>query len=610
MDYLIFPARCNQGLAYYDTKTGIRHPSLEYDLFGRLSGACAERGIALTAYFNVGISSEEGLRHRDWTTLCFDGRELREPRLTPFVRTMCYNTGYRDHLIEMVKEVVRNYPVAGLMLDCLKSFPCVCPVCVGEMKEQGIDCSDEDAVTMFAEASAIRLARDIARETKKINPDLLISCNYPPPEKLKEINDYYDVISLPASEGYESMPVTVHYVRTLDKPVINMTGRFYDWGDFGGLLPREAIRSQLLYGLANGMRPNIGGHFHPAGDREDAVLDRIEDIYADLQTREEWYDGATPLADVAVVYPEVVRHPGGDDSLRGAVRMLDELHVQFDVVSRIPDRSKYKVLIFPDGVAFDDETARRVKKHLEEGGAVISTGASGLNVSKTAFALEEEWGVKFLGECALDPAYVDVGDKFGEGLPRMSLSLYSSGIDTEPLPGTEVEARLVKPYQNRGWDGEYAVTYNPPKEATATPALTVNGNVAHFSHLIFSGYHERASVELRRLFENVLDALHPQPVLKTGNLPPFARAFVTEQSGRRMVHLLSYIPEQRGKSHIIEEGIALTDIRLMLRDKHGSIKKVYTAPQREPLPFNHSGGYVEVTVPESRGYSLIVFEEQ
>ncbi len=406
------------------------------------------------------------------------------------------------------------------------------------------------------------------------------------------------------------MPVTVHYVRTLDldKPVVNMTGRFYDWGDFGGLLPREAIRSQLLYGLANGMRPNIGGHFHPAGDREDAVLDRIEDIYADLQTREEWYDGATPLADVAVVYPEVVRHPGGDASLRGAVRMLDELHRQFDVVSTVSDRSKYKVLIFPDSVTFDDETARRVKKHLEEGGAVISTGASGLNTSKTAFALKEEWGVKFLGECALDPAYVDVGERFGEGLPRMSLSLYSSGVDTCPLPGTEVEARLVKPYQNRGWDGEYAVTYNPPHEATATPALTVNGNVAHFSHRIFSGYHEKASVELRKLFANVMDALHPQPVLKTENMPAFARAFVTEQPGRRMVHLLSYIPELRGKSHIIEEGIALTDVRLMLRDEHGGIKKVYTAPRREPLPFNRSGGYIEVTVPASRGYSLIVFE--
>ena len=79
------------------------------------------------------------------------------------------------------------------------------------------------------------------------------------------------------------MPVMAHYVRTLgDMPVLNMTGRFYEWGYFGGLLPEESIKSELLYGLANTMRPNIGGHFHPRGDYETPVLNRIEKIYKSL----------------------------------------------------------------------------------------------------------------------------------------------------------------------------------------------------------------------------------------------------------------------------------------------------------------------------------------
>ncbi|WP_286922610.1 alpha-L-fucosidase, partial [Proteiniphilum sp. UBA5375] len=77
VDYLVFHARCNQGLAYYNTRIGTRHPSLKYDLFGKLSEACQRKGIALGAYFNAGISSEEGLQHREWTTLYFDGRSLR-----------------------------------------------------------------------------------------------------------------------------------------------------------------------------------------------------------------------------------------------------------------------------------------------------------------------------------------------------------------------------------------------------------------------------------------------------------------------------------------------------------------------------------------------------
>lgn len=610
VDYLIFHARCNQGLAYYDTGIGTKHPSLRYDLFGSLSDACNKKGIALAAYFNAGISSEEGLLYRDWTTLYFDGRSLREPRLTPHVRTMCYNSGYRDHLISMVKEVVSNYAIAGLMIDCLISYPCVCPVCVKGMKEKGIDWSDPDSVTSFSEASAIRLAKDIAEEARKINPGLLISNNYPPYEELKGINNYYDVICLPASDGYEFMPVVAHYVRTLgNMPVINMTGRFYDWGDFGGLLPEEAIRSELLYGLANGMRPSIGGHFHPRGNLETAVLDRIEKIYTGLQTKEEWYNNAKPVTDIAVVYPKAIDHLRNDVELRSAVRMLCELKQQFDVVTLSSDWSKYQVLIFPDSVIFTGEIAKRVKTHIDAGKPVISTGISGLNTQKTAFELEEEWGVEYLGENDFNPAYLTVRKRFDAGLPGMPLSLYSSGIDVWPLTGTKVGAWLIKPYQNRDWDGDYAIVYNPPQKVTDKPALTINDNVAHFSHRIFSGYFDKASVELRRLFSNVLNMLHRAPVLKTENLPAFARVFVTEQPGRRMVHLLSYLPEMRGGTQIIEEGIELSNIKVMLWDENKTIKKVYLAPEKIELSFKHVKGYAEVIIPKSRGYSLIVFEE-
>ncbi len=611
VDYLVFHARCNQGLAYYNTRIGTRHPSLKYDLFGKLSEACQRKGIALGAYFNAGISSEEGLRHREWTTLYFDGRSLREPRFTPHVRTMCYNSGYRDHLIEMIKEVLYQYPVGGLMIDCLINYPCVCPVCVQEMKKRNMDWSDLSAVTRFAEISAVRLAKDIAEEAVKINPDLLISNNYPSYEELLGINTYFDVVSLPASDsGYELMPVMAHYLRTLgDYPVLNMTGRFYDWGDFGGLRPGEAIKSELLYGLANGMRPNIGGHFHPRGDLENAVLDRVERIYRELQTMEPWFDNAKNITEIAIVYPKKIANIRGDRQLKSAVRMLSELKQQFDVVTLVSDWSKYKVLIFPDDILFDEETARRVKKHVNEGKAVISTGFSGLDPEKRHFVLEQEWGIKFLGENPFDPAYFTVGENCNEGLPDMPLSLYSNGIEVEASGKTRTEARLVKPYHNRDWDGEYAFYYNPPDKVTEKPALTINGQVAHFSHRIFSGYYDKASVELRTVFSNVLDRFLAKSLVKTKNLPSFSRVFVTEQPKRRMVHLLSYLPEMRGNTQMIEEPIELDNITLSLRHDDRNFKNIYLAPEKVRLSYTLEGDYVHINVPKSKGYSLLVIEE-
>ncbi len=612
VDYLTFHARCNMGMAYYDTKIGIKHPSLKYDMFGRLAEACNRKGIALTAYLNGGISNEEGLRHREWTTLLFDGREYREPRLTPYVRTMCYNSPYRDHLIAMVEEIARNYPVAGFFIDCLAGYQCVCPTCVKEMKERGIDWKIEKEVEKFSEFSAIRLSRDIAQAAKAVNPELLLYFNGPSYEEQAEFGTYIECECLPTGPGwgYEFLPALSHYMRTLgDKPVLNMSGRFYDWGDFGGLRPEAAIKSELLYGLANGMRPNVGGHFHPRGDIETAVLDRIEKIYKELQTMEPWFDNAKNLTEMAIVYPGTIHQIRFDKPLRGAVRMLCELKQQFDIVTEFSDWSKYQVLVIPDDVTFSGETARRVQAHIAGGKAVISSGISGMNPEKTKFVLEQEWGIKFEKECDFDPAYFAVGKNFNQGLPDMPLSLYSSGIEVEALPGTSTEAYLIKPYYNRHWDGEHAFFYNPPDKVTNIPALTICKNVAHFSHRIFSGYNLQASVELRRLFASVLEKFLPDPLLKTENLPSFARAFAAEQPGRRIVHILSYVPELRGeKTEMIEEPIPVINAKIALRLDGAPPVKVYLAPAGNALPFTVKDNYICVDVPVFKGYALIVFE--
>ena len=433
VDYLTFHARCNLGMAYYDTKIGIKHPSLKYDLFGQLADACQRKGIALTAYLNGGISSAEGLLHREWTTIYPDGREYREPRLTPWVRTMCPNTPYRDHLIAMVKEIANNYPVSGFFIDCINGQPCVCPTCIKEMKERGINWRNEEEVKKFGEFSSLRLARDIAKAARAINPDYLLYFNGITYYDQAELGTHLECEHLPTAHGgYEVLPVLAAYMRTMgDMPVLNMNGRFYNWGDFGGLRPEAAIKSELLYGLANGMRPDVGGHFHPRGDINNPVFDRIEKIYKDLQTREPWYDGAKNITEVAIVYTKgnqfIRRLARSDGELKAAVRMLCELKQQFDVVNTYSDWSKYKVLILPDDITLNDEVADRIKAHLEAGKAVISTGSSGLDPEKTKFVLQDEWGVKYLGENDFDPAYFTVGNNYNEGLPDMPLSLYASG---------------------------------------------------------------------------------------------------------------------------------------------------------------------------------------
>ena len=148
-----------------------------------------------------------------------------------------------------------------------------------------------------------------------------------------------------------------------------------------------------------------------------------------------WFENSKNITEIAIVYPGTIQDIRGDRQLKSAVRMLSELKQQFDVVTLFSDWSKYKILVIPDNIIFNQEITKRLKAHLAAGKAVISSGSSGLDPEKKKFVLEKEWGVKYIGENDFDPAYFTVGKKFNQGLPDMPLSLYSSGIDVEPLPG-------------------------------------------------------------------------------------------------------------------------------------------------------------------------------
>ncbi|MCK5845289.1 MAG: beta-galactosidase trimerization domain-containing protein, partial [Victivallales bacterium] len=502
--------------------------------------------------------------------------------------------------------------VSGFFIDCLQSHPCVCPVCVQEMKKLGIDWRDEKQVVKFAESSCLRISEDIAKAAREINPDFMLYFNNPSFEDLKDFSSHFECECLPtAGWGYDTLPTMAHYMRTIGKeyPILNMTGRFNNWGDFGGLRTEAGLEYDLLYGLANCMRPNVGGHFHPRGDTIHPVFDRIEKIYKKLQLREPWYDGAENLTDIAVVFPKDIVAIRSDNSLVGAVRILSELKCQFDIVTECSNWEKYSLLVIPDNVTFNDEVAERVKAHISKGGAVIASGESGLNKEESAFALENEWGVKHIGKSDLNPAYFELPKSLSHGLPDMPLSVYAGGEEVEPLPDTVVESKLIKPYYNTHWDGVDAFVYNPPEKTVKAPFLTTKGKVAYFSFRIFEGYFNQAPFHLREMFGNVLNHLLPHPILKTEGLPSFARVFVTKQPDRTMVHLLAYVPEKRGKTQAVDEPITVLDSKISLKCGDTAPQKAYLAPDmNNELPIEQCDGYAAVLLPRFTGYAILVLE--
>ena len=617
VDFIVFPAKCNLGMAYYDTTVGTRHPSLQYDLLGRLVEACRARDIAISSYINVGLSHEQALLHRDWAILTPDGYTYEPDRLDHFFRRMCYNTPYADYTLEMVREIVSAYPVAGLFLDCMLCSPCVGVECVREMKERGMDSSDPRAQAAFGRLSQVRMARRIAEAARTINPDLLLYYNGVHYEDQEDIGTYLEFECLPTGGwGYEMLPVYARYMRNLGKPVINMTGRFHrSWGDFGGIRTPASLEYDCLYGIANGMRTTVGGHMHPRGDLDAPVFDLIEPIYQRLRKLDPWLDGARPQADTAVIIPppglrcvDPILAERNEHAVDGAVRMLCEHNVQFDVLSDAVSWEGYRLLVLPDFVSLDEDRAARVRRHLASGGAVIASAWSGLDPEGEGFVLDE-WGVTFRGADPSDPAYFLAGPAIGEGIPQMPLDFYERGVILEARGGTDVLAQVVSPYYSRHWDGEHGFTYMPPDKPTGRPAVAIHGNVAVISHAVFTSYFRNAPVPLRQLVANLVDRFLPQPLVRATGIPSFGRVTVTKQPARRMVHLLAYVPERRGASvDMIEEPIELRDVVIDLRLDDEPPARVYLAPDGRDLPFDVHNGIIRATVPKVRGHALVVFE--
>jgi len=597
VDFLTFPARCNMGMAYYDTQIGIRHYGLDFDLFGELVAACKRHGIAVNAYFNGGISQEEARLHPEWRA-----HPINPPApatVTPYFRTMCGNTPYREHLIAMMSEVAHRYPVTGFFVDSLGGHSCRCESCLEKMRAQNLDSADDAVVAAFTARSCREFAAAVSAAMKKLNPEFLLYFNCIGYEDQLEFGTYLDFECIPTKAGcdYEYLPLMSRYMRTLDdRPRLNMTGRFNLWGDFGGLRPEAAIRQELLTGLCNGMRPNLGDHLPPDGRPPEKVLARAERVFKFLQQREAFFTDSTPLADIAVLFPKSHREIYRAVELRGAVRMLCELHRQFDIVTLRADWRRYALLVLPDTVTVTPELAARLRAYLASGGKIITSGDSGLEDATGRFM--PEWPVETAAPGDFAPAYFRDDD-------GMDCSAYADGRLLRPRAGAQMRFSLVKPEIAHCWDGRYAEYYNPPSEEVSEFAfLTVGDQVAHFSHRIFSGYKQYAATALRDVFGQALELTHPQTLLKTVGLPHFVRVTAARQpSGREIVHLLAYIPERRAANNdIIEDELTVEPTQIRLRT---AATRATLEPENLELATVRDGEYLEIQVPRFRGCALI-----
>lgn len=615
VQYVNVFAKCNLGFAYYPTNAGIVYPGLKRDLLGEMVEACHKEKIQIAAYFNVGLSHEHALRHRDWCVVNKMGQVYQFDKMNHWFRTMCFNSGYRDTILQMIDEVLAAYPVDGLLFDSMNMPPCYGAECISKAGDLGLNPKNDADMRTLAFQNSLDMKDAIEKLTAERRQDIFMyflgieSCYQPTHQELEVLPQ--------GGWGYDYLPSTIRYIRTLGKPYYTMTGRFQkSWGDLGGLRPEAALTHDCLSSVINAGGCCIGDHLHPRCKLEPAVYKMIKNVYSKIEQLDKWTDNAKAEAEIAILAPWLNgNHPEagrGGTAVRGYSRMLVELKQQFDVVNADASLDKYSLLILPDVVRLDEKLTGKVQNFIDNGGSVISSAWSGLKPDSFDFALPcYKEAISCQGDESFNYTFFHANKDAAQDIPEMGVTIYDQGVAVNNVAAQQL-ASLSKGYFNlQDWDYNHEYLYIPEKEPIGRPALTrfANGKVCHFSFPLGIAYFNQAATSYRTLLRNTLRMLLPTPMLILNNFPSFGQATITSQGHRKILHLLAYVPEKRGAvMEIVEEPAIALNVQAKVRLDGFIPSRLYLAPSQQDIPYTIEDEYACFTIPVVEGYQMTVME--
>lgn len=605
-------ARCHHGWLYYDSQKFPErvHPHLENrSLLAEQVKALHAKGIKAPVYITVQADYYAASRHPEWLIRKADGAHMGDVFFKAgFGQLLCINTSYYDFLVEHTVEVMEllGDKLDGLFFDIVGIHPCFCAACRAEMKRLGIDMQDEYAVLAFAKQSLDRFKHKMSKIIRERNGSCSIFYNagHIGPCTAATINDYthFELESLPSGGwGYLHFPVSARYARKLGKDCLGMTGKFHtSWGDFHSLKNLPALEFEAFRALSYGFGCSIGDQLEPGGRLNQATYRLIGKVFKRFSEREAWARPSTPVVEAALLTAEdpLTEHKM-PDSILGAVQLLEELSVQFDILDRDMPLNGYRIVILPDDFRIDAVFADKLERYVAGGGRVIACDQGGLTADDRYPAC---FGTEYLEREPLYPNFIIAKSPLCKGLEAdTEYAVYLQGAKIRPS-GAETVLRANLPYFARSGEHFCSHLYAPSTHNHAVPCGVQKGNVILFAYPMFRQYRDNAPRWVKTILRNALNTLLPDRIVQHDG-PSTVCVSVLDQPGqnRTCVHVLHYIPVRKSAAiDIIEDCIPLTNLTLTLNLPR-EVTEARLVPEGRPLPLQDG----KVVLPKVNGYAIV-----
>lgn len=620
VDSITVFSKCHHGWAYHPSKANEMHPNLKFDLLSEMIEAAHEIGVKTPVYISAGLDEKMARRHPEWLVRRKDDSTTWVPDfMQPGYHLFCFNSPYLEYLLAQVEEVVENYDADGIFLDIAGVEPCYCQKCIADLREAGKDPRDTEAVRELAEKTYANYANKIEKLIHGIKPGLRIFHNgghiIRGRRDLAAFNTHLELESLPTGGwGYDHFPLSARYSSTLGMEYLGMTGKFHTaWGEFGGYKHPNALRYETALNIANGARCSVGDQLHPEGIMDEATYKLIGTAYSEVEEKEPWCIDAVGIADVALLSVEAagVSEKTSDDhgvtglSDTGAVRILLEGKILFDVIDLEEDFTGYRVIILPDKIKIFPELKIKLEEYLKNGGRILATGQSGMAYEQDEFAID--LGIKWISENPYRPDYFRPDFEL-KNLGRTAFVCYSQGQKIELNGGTELGKR-EKPYFNRDIFTFCSHQHAPSSLNYGEPGMVESIGGIYIAWNVFEDYAVKGSLFLKEAVLYALNRLLKNKTLET-NLPAQGVVTLTKQENKQQYvnHLLYASPVKRGNGiEVIEDIIPIYDVKVSVRI-HEKVKRVYLAPELREIPFTQLEDTVSYIVDRLECHQIVVIE--
>jgi len=623
------------GYSYYPSAYGPVHPGLSFDLLGAQVAALRKRKIAVSAYYMVTWNFELGERRPEWLVFKRD----RTTDLPKFDETFGCDVARRGCItsslclanedfvkleLAHIKELVSRYELDGVWIDGNTAPPCYCHECLRQLRDKGLDPLDIGVQRDHKLGLHLSLIQRIHQIVKEARPGCEVDIQNNGSYGLGERAQFMDYTDLEApftdvnfQYGYFYAPTVVRYARTFGLANYCLTYRFQIfWGDFGGLKLPSQLHTEFATIVANGARCDIGDQMHPSGRLDPAVYYVIGQAYRHIEQLEPYLDQAVPVTEAALLTSGLPLESPCTETNFGWVKLLTESRVQFDIVEPTAEWERYAMLLLPDELAVDEQTASRLSAFVAGGGAVVVTHKAGL-LAGTDSTWLERYGLHYAGMSAFKPAYfVPQGGLTGE-IPPFEYALYESASQWRAEPPATALALLGEPLFQRSPQHYTSHAQTPFDHTTSYAALACSGRVALFAFPLGQSYYNQGYWIYRQAFQKVLRELLPAPLIQS-DAPLSTELTLTHQAARPdtgrktryLAHIVNFSPLRHTprQPDFCEDPIPLTNVTIRLNlPLKVSVARAVVAGVDLPVR-RAAGGGVELLVPRVPVHEVVSFE--